>query len=170
MISRFLLGAILGALIGAAVGAGTVFGLHLSFLEGGAVFAYLFAAATGVITGLVAGKPIWSSTGKIESGLKAVFGAVIAAGLMFAIRQWVTFNVDLSAANLGNALVGDLPMLSLPLVGAVLGGFFEADNSDADEEKPATKVRVKAGKPAATEDVDAEEEAEAKPAKKKAKR
>ena len=90
MLRRLLVGLILGAIVGGLVAAGLVAGLHVLLFAGttGVVLAYLTAAATGVLTGLVAGKPIWASGAKIEAGLKAFFGALIAAGLMFAARRW----------------------------------------------------------------------------------
>jgi hypothetical protein len=85
-----------------------------------------------------------------------------------AYARGVNLSVDLSAANIGSALIGDIPLLALPAVGAALGGFFEADNdsSDDDEKAPPAKVRVKATK---GEEPEAEEEAEV-PAKKQQKR
>src|SRR5580704_11431323 len=98
MLRRLLVGLVLGLVVGGLVAAGFVQGLHvLTFGDGtgGALFAYATAAVTGVLTGLVAGKPIWASGAKIEAGLKAVFGALLGAGLMFAIRQWVHVTPDL---------------------------------------------------------------------------
>jgi hypothetical protein len=168
MLSRLFLGLILGAIIGGIVGAAVVFGLHLTFAGDAFWLAYVFAAVTGILAGLVAGKPIWSQSGKIEAGLKAGIGAVVSLGLMFALRKWVNLSVDLSAANIGSALIGDIPLLALPAVGAVLGGFFEADNDSSDdgEKAPPAKVRVKANKDEASE---LDEEAEV-PAKKQQKR
>src|SRR5215469_16609426 len=90
MLGRLLIGLVLGLLVGGLVAAGLVAGLGILTFSGagGAVLAYVAAALTGVLTGLVAGKPIWSSGAKIEAGLKAVFGALIGAGTMFALRQW----------------------------------------------------------------------------------
>ena len=116
---------------GGCVGGGAA--LALFGAGGGAALAYLAAALTGVLTGLVAGKPIWASGAKIEAGLKAFFGALLAAGLMFAIRQWVHFVPDMAFLARGDpadlaTTASDVPALALPLV-AVLGGFFELDNT-----------------------------------------
>jgi hypothetical protein len=85
---------------------------------------------------LVAGKPIWASGAKIEAGLKAVSGALLGAGAMFAIRRWGgslgMLEVPAIGAN-GATAIGDLPAVSLPLVAAILGAFFELDNTGGDE-------------------------------------
>ncbi len=150
MLRRLLVGLILGLIVGGLVAAGLVAGLHQTLFSEGAgdtAFAYLAAAVTGVLTGLVAGKPIWASGAKIEAGLKAFFGALLGAGLMFAVRKWVAFPLDLAFAGLpaGEHAAGLLPEVSLPLVAAVLGGFFELDNTGSSDEgktpdKPKKRV------------------------------
>jgi len=158
MLRRLFLGLILGVIVGGLAAAALVAGLHMPLFTadtGGTVLAYLAAAVTGVLTGLVAGKPIWASGAKIEAGLKAFFGALIAAGLMFALRKWgniqapdVAFLMPAADPDLVHkALIGDVPALALPAVAAVLGGFFELDNTggaDKDDAKdaPKTKKRV----------------------------
>jgi hypothetical protein len=192
MFRRLLLGLVLGLIVGGLVAAALVAGLHVSFFgpdAGGAALAYATAALTGVLTGLVAGKPIWAAGAKIEAGLKAFFGALLAAGLMFALRQWIPFHPDMAflapgqdAAVLREATIGQLPALSLPIVAALLGGFFELDNTGATEgEAPkddASKSRKrvadgktngKAKKPVEEEDEGEAEEA-APVASKRAKR
>jgi hypothetical protein len=72
---------------------------------------------------------------------------------MFALRQWAGgWVLDLSAVGAGGpAPVGALPAASLPLLAAVLGGFFELDNTGApakgaDESKkspPASQAQRK---------------------------
>jgi hypothetical protein len=138
MFRRMFIGLLVGLIVGGLVAAGLVAGLGIpSFsIGGGAVLAYLAAAVTGVLTGLVAGKPIWSSGAKIEAGLKAVFGAFLGAGLMFALRQWAGSWPIASIPAIGvasGAAVGNLPAISLPLLAAVLGGFFEIDNTGDDK-------------------------------------
>jgi hypothetical protein len=135
MLKRLIVGLILGTIIGAVVAAVLVQGLGM-VLFSNAVFAYLAAAATGVITGLVAGKPIWSADGKIEAGLKAFFGVLLALGGMFALRTWANVQLDLSMLKAGEGTLGSLPAASLPIIAAVLAGFYEIDNSpstDADK-------------------------------------
>jgi hypothetical protein len=136
MLRRLLVGLVLGLVVGGLVAAGFVEGLHiLTFGDGagGALFAYASAAVTGVLTGLVAGKPIWASGAKIEAGLKAFFGALIAAGLMFALRQWGgSIPIPVTAFTEAGGHVGDLPVTALPMLAAVLGGFFGLDNTGGD--------------------------------------
>jgi hypothetical protein len=192
MFRRLLIGLILGLIVGGLVAAALVAGLHQSFFgpdAGGAAMAYLSAAITGVLTGLVAGKPIWASGAKIEAGLKAFFGALLGAGLMFALRQWVHFAPEMAALAPGqapevihDATVGQLPMVSLPLLAAVLGGFFELDNTggvekdEAKAEAPKSKKRVAdektngKGKARIEDAGEAEEEEAPAPAPKRAKR
>jgi hypothetical protein len=135
MVRRLFVGLIVGLLVGCAVAAGVVGGLQIHEFSGafGAVLGYVGAALTGVLTGLVAGKPIWASNAKIEAGLKAFFGAAIAAGLMFALRQWGgAFQPDLSFIGAGHGPVGNLPAAAFPILAAVLGAFFELDNTGDD--------------------------------------
>ena len=192
MLRRLFLGLILGVIVGGLAAAALVAGLHMPLFAadtGGTVLAYLAAAVTGVLTGLVAGKPIWASGAKIEAGLKAFFGALIAAGLMFALRKWgniqapdVAFLMPAADPDLVHkALIGDVPALALPAVAAVLGGFFELDNTGTDKDEAKgdaskSKKRVaddkangKAQKRVA-EDDDAEPESAAPVAPKRAKR
>src|SRR5215472_15930591 len=126
MLRRLLVGLILGLIVGGVVAAGLVVGLGVPTFAsiGGAVGAYLAAALAGVLTGLVAGKPIWASGAKIEAGLKAFFGALLGAGLMFALRQWASgWALHLGSFGAGDGAIGSLPAASLPLIAAVLGGF-----------------------------------------------
>lgn len=178
MVKRLVVGLVLGTVIGAVIAAVLVQGLGVtSFASTGAVIAYLAAAVTGVLTGLVAGKPIWSADGKIEAGLKAFFGALLALGAMFALRTWAKVDVDLTSLKAGHGFVGDLPAASLPIVAAVLAAFFELDNTGESKKDEAEggsakgalaskKVRVAPGEDAEDE----EENAEEPPAKTKARR
>jgi len=178
MAKRLLIGLVLGTVLGGVVAAILVQGLGVwSFAASGAAFAYLAAAATGAIAGLVAGKPIWAADGKIESGLKAFFGMLLSLGAMFALRQWVHVNLDLTMIKAGAGEIGDLPAASLPLIAAVLSGFFELDNSgssekDKEEKKAADKApaskkeKVRVGKEDEAPEEEAEEE-DASTAKKK---
>jgi hypothetical protein len=134
MLKRLIVGLILGTVIGAVVAAVLVQGLGMMLFTN-AVFAYLAAAATGVITGLVAGKPIWSADGKIEAGLKAFFGVLLGLGGMFVLRTWVNVNLDLSMLKAGEGVLGALPAASLPIIAAVLAGFYEIDNSPSSDDK-----------------------------------
>jgi len=176
MLKRLIVGLFLGTVIGAVVAAVLVQGLGM-VLFSNAVVAYLAAAATGVITGLVAGKPIWAADGKIEAGLKAFFGILLGLGGMFALRTWANVDVDLTMLKAGVGPVGALPAVALPAIAAVLAAFYEIDNSpsaesdkkseDAGGSAAATKkgagkkVRVEA------EDESAEDDEAEEPAAKK---
>jgi hypothetical protein len=139
MFRRLLVGLLIGLLVGGLLAAGFVEGLKLTVFEGatGVLLAYVAAAVAGVVTGLFAGKPIWTSGAKVEGGLKAFFGALLALGGMFALRQWGgAWNVDLSAlGHLGDGAAGSLPAVSLPLIAGVLGALFELDNTADKPEK-----------------------------------
>lgn len=173
MLKRLFMGLLLGLFLGSAMAAVATQVLHVSFAGAGAVLAYLFAAGTGALLGLVAGKPIWSQTGKIEAGLKAFFGALISLGLMFAIRRWVHMDIDLASIKAGAGPVGDLPATTLPPIAALLGAFFEIDNtpeSDKDDEKSTKgsdkKVRIDVSKKKSADEDDLDDE-ESVAAKKK---
>jgi hypothetical protein len=156
MILRLLLGLVKGLVVGGLLGLGLV---QLGMATPGALFAYVAAALVGVIVGLVAGKPIWAEGGRIEAGLKAGFGALLAMGLMWLSRSFLA-GVGLGFAGLSGAALGTYAVTSLALVAAVLGGFYDADNTpvaEGDEATTAKKVRI-AGKPEAAEAMDLEEE------------
>ncbi len=170
-LKRLLVGIVIGAVLGALVAAVLVQGLGIAFTGGtGAAAAYLSAAVTGVLTGLITGKPIWAAEGRIEAGLKAFFGMLLSLGAMFALRRWVTVPVDLTALKAGAGALGELPAVSLPIVAGLLGGFFELDNTpeaEGDKAKDGAsgpKVRVTAGK---SKDEELHEEEEEEPAQKK---
>jgi hypothetical protein len=132
MIRRLLVGIFIGLLMGGLVAAGLVAGLHVVKFEGagGVALAYLSAAALGVLTGLFAGKPIWAANARLEAGLKAFFGAMLAAGGMFALRQWgASWMLPEALGQLGHGAVADLPTTSLPLIASALGALFELDNT-----------------------------------------
>lgn len=138
MLKRLIVGLVIGIVIGFAAAALLVKGLGLTVFPN-ALVAYLAAVVTGVVSGLVAGKPIWSQGGRIEAGLKALFGAALAAFGMFALRTWTHVNVDLASLGAGTGSIAELPATSLPILAAVLSGFFELDNTpeavDGDAKK-----------------------------------
>jgi hypothetical protein len=167
MLKRLLVGLVLGVLIGGIVAAGIVKGMGVaSFADtGGAALAYLAATVTGVLAGLVAGKPIWAKGAWIEVGLKAFFGSLLAAGAMFALRKWVDVSVDL--AGLGAGKLGDLPVTALPIISTVLGVFYELDNTGSEEEAadgkastPNKRVALGKGKARVAEEVGESDEDE----------
>jgi hypothetical protein len=142
-----------------------------------ALFAYIAAAVTGVLTGLIAGKPIWAKDAKIEAGTKAIFGAILGIGLMAAARQWLLIPIPFSLGSLGpeSATVGGFAISALAAIAGLLGGFYEADN-DAPPEG-ASAPRVTGGKATApkriaeaSQAVEEEEELESPPDQKRTKR
>lgn len=184
MLGRLLIGIFKGLLVGGLVGFGLV---KLGFAAPGAVVAYLSAAVTGVLIGLIAGKPIWAKDAKIEAGMKAFVGALLAVGLMYVARRFLTMPIpvafgELAVPNtsLGEAAgsagtLGGLAMTSLGGVAAVLGGFYEADNdpSDAEAAPPGVaKKSAEGGKRIAAEELadDEAEELDAEPDKKRTKK
>jgi hypothetical protein len=175
MLRRLILGLVIGFVVGAVLAFGLVrLGEGTFAGSAGDMLAYLSAATAGALTGLVAGKPIWASGARIEAGLKALFGALLAAGGMFALRRWASgFEPDLSALGGGGPLpVGELPMASLPLIAAVLGGLFGIDNTDEPSEeggpRPRKRVSADGGAKPRVAELDAGEDAELPP--KRAKR
>ena len=165
MVKRLLYGLVFGLFVGGLLAAAVVKGLGMAVFAGtsGAILAYVFAAVTGVLVGLVAGKPIWAAGGQIEAGLKAVAGALVGAAAMFAMRRWLSLDLDLHSLGLGSAAAGDLPAITLPAIAAVLGAFYEADNTPAPDDKnpkskgkPSKKVRVADDDEEAAEDEDLE--------------
>jgi hypothetical protein len=152
MLRRLLIGLVLGLIVGALLAGGLIFGLKALSLQAlsfdgtaGVALAYLASALVGVLTGLVAGKPIWASGAKIEAGLKAVVGALLGAGAMFALRQWCgSIALDLGILGPGApAAIGSLPAASLPLIAAMLGALFELDNTaEPEDKKPPGRKRI----------------------------
>lgn len=141
---RLLWGIVLGVLIGGALAALLVKGLGVAAM--GALLAYPAAVLVGALAGLLAGKPIWAKDARIEGGLKAFFGALLAAGLMFALRSWAKLDIDLAKLGLGHGPLGELSVTSLPLIGVLLSLVFEVDNLfGKDDAKDGDKKRVAEG-------------------------
>ena len=145
---RLVWSVVVAGLVGGAVAALAVKVLGIVTL--GAVAAYPLAVLVGVLVGLLAGKPIWAKGARVEAGIKAAFGALVAAGLMYALRTWVGFDLDLSSAGLGQGAAGMLPDIAFPAIALVLSLLFEVDNMfGKDEDKgegDGDKKRVDTGK------------------------
>lgn len=150
MLLRLLLGLVKGLVIGGLLGFALA---KLGLAAPGGVVAYLAVALAGALVGLVAGKPIWAQGGKIEAGLKAGFGALLAVGLMYLARRFLTFGVPVDLGSLAAAnsslqqtgpTLGGLAITSLPMVTALLGAFYDADNTpDPDAKTDASKDQAK---------------------------
>lgn len=179
MLGRLLVGIVKGLVLGALIGFGLV---KLGFAFPGAIVAYLAAAATGVLIGLIAGKPIWAKDAKIEAGMKAGVGALLGVGLMFAARRWLSVPVPgflldvtrtVAPTEAGASTLGNFGMTALAAIAALLGGFYDADNTPEpdkpeakDAKTPAPKNRI--AQPAEDEELD--EELLDEPEKKKGKK
>ncbi len=175
MLGRLLIGIVKGLMVGSLLGLGLV---KLGDAVPGAIVAYLAAALTGVLIGLVAGKPIWAKDAKIEAGTKAFVGALLGVGLMAAARTWllhVPLPFALGSLAPEDATLGRFAMSSLAGIAGLLGGFYEADNDSSGEEaaqpdKPADKAgkqRIAASQGTGEEE---EELLESEPDKKRSKK
>src|SRR5882672_3482282 len=113
MLKRLIFALLEGALPGAAA----AFALS-AVGQGGASSApamYAAMAIVGVLTGLLAGRPIWAKSAKIEGLLKAVAGLFISVTVLFGVRKWLPgMSVDLGAFGAGAGPVGSLPWVALP--------------------------------------------------------
>jgi hypothetical protein len=173
MLGRLLIGIVKGLMVGALLGFGLV---KLGAAMPVAVLAYVAAAVTGVLIGLVAGKPIWAKDAKIEAGTKAFIGALLALGLMAAARHWLTMELPVPLGTLSpeHATLGGFAMTSLAMIAGLLGGFYEADNDATGEEEHPAVASGKADKQqriaAAAPGHEEEEELDPEPAKKRAKK
>jgi hypothetical protein len=185
MLGRLILGIVKGLIVGGLLGFGLA---KLGYGAPIAIVAYLAAALAGVLVGLIAGKPIWAKDAKIEAGMKAVAGALFGVGLMYLARRFLTMPVPLPLGELGGAneslnevagsagTFGGLAITSLAAVAALLGGFYEADNTPEDEARPGAKPEAKAAaggnkRIAASSAVDElDDDLDAEPEKKRAKK
>jgi hypothetical protein len=105
---------------------------------------YAAVALVGVLTGLVAGRPIWARAAKTEGALKAVAGAFISVVVLYALRKWLPgVRVDLGALGAGALPIGSVPWVFLPAVGVALALVLEVD--DAFGADPPAPTRVRAG-------------------------
>jgi hypothetical protein len=147
MLTRLLLGLVKGIVIGALGG----FALgQLGMAVPGALGAYLAAVVVGVLVAAIAGKPLWRKDALVEVGTKAITAALLAPALMFVARRWLTMGVPFDPALLGAAAprataLGALAVTALAMVGGVLGGFFELDNSERPKPDKSGAARDGAG-------------------------
>lgn len=154
MLKRLVFALLEGALPGAAAA------FALSELGGGssALAMYAAAAVVGVATGLLAGRPIWAKSAKVEGLLKAVAGLFISVTVLFGVRKWLPgVSVDLGAFGAGAGPVGDLPWVILPAIGVALAIVLEIDDAIGADPVPAPR-RVKAEGDALRVEVSPEDE------------
>jgi hypothetical protein len=186
MFARLIVGILKGLVVGGLVGFALIkLGVGL-FVGGWAVLAYIAAAVTGIVVGLIAGKPIWAKDAKVEAGMKAFVGALLGAGLMFGLRKIAPPLADSVPAAFGvmtkdPQTLATFPITALALVAAVLGGFYEADNTpDAGSSAKAgeseasssgkTNTKQRVATPSADEDLGDEEDESLSNSDKKAKK
>ncbi|MBK9261398.1 MAG: hypothetical protein IPM54_16535 [Polyangiaceae bacterium] len=144
MFARLIVGIFKGLVVGGLIGFGLL-KLGLGVFTPWSVLAFVFAAVTGIVIGLVAGKPIWAKDAKIEAGMKAAVGALLGAGLMAILQKWMPGTVPNDLATALGAAATDIPIksfsvTSLAIVAALLGGFYDADNTPEADEKRAEVV------------------------------
>jgi hypothetical protein len=178
VIGRLLLGLLKGLVIGALVGYGlAVAGIGWPFMF------YVGASMVGAMVALVAGKPIWAKDARIEVGMKALAGAILAPGLMWLVRSFVSVGLPFDVAMLPGLgalqsqgmTLGTFSVSALAMVAAMLGGFYDADNAVGDSGEAGARVaatkkkRVADGETAAIEEAAEAEaiEAEAQQQKKR---
>lgn len=136
MLKRLLAALLEGALPGAAA-AYTLSKLGMKT----AVTMYAAVALVGVLTGLVAGRPIWARAAKTEAALKATAGAFISVVVLYALRKWLP-GVHIELGALGAGAIGDVPWASLPAIGVALALVLEID--DAFGADPPAPRRIRA--------------------------
>lgn len=143
MIKRAAWGLAKGLIVGALIAAALVFGLGVASLTHAA--AYIMAGLAGVLTGLVAGKPIWHEGARIEAGLKAFFGAILGGGALYALQRWAPLPANI--VPLGRSFVGDVSVAAFPLIAAVIGFIYEIDNTPSSDEpeQKASKATTRPG-------------------------
>ena len=130
---RLFLGLLKGIVVGGLVG----WGLAATGLAAPA-FAYVAAALVGILVAMVAGKPVWAKDARIQIYLKMAAGALLGPGLLFLTRKFLTIGLPFETSLLPGVAaapgvsIGMFAVTSLALVGAVLAGFYDADNSAED--------------------------------------
>jgi hypothetical protein len=105
---------------------------------GSTAIVYTATIVTGILVGLVAGRPVWKPGGKLEALIKSFVGAFIATTSMFGVRKWLpSTKVDLDFLRLGAGVLGQVPAASLPLVASALALVFEVDHAFGPKVNPA---------------------------------
>jgi hypothetical protein len=179
MALRLIGGLLKGLVVGGLVG----YGLLAAGLSWGWL-AYGAAALVGVVVALIAGKPIWAKDARIEVGMKAAAGAILAPLLLWPVRNFLTMGLPfdptalpgLESVSASSVTFGTFFVTSLALVGAVLAAFYDADNQPGGAETKTTgkakatgggKQRIAAGAVGADTSAAEAEAAEAEPSQRK---
>jgi len=142
MLKRLVFALLEGALPGALA----AFALSSIGVAGSALAMYAAVAAVGVLTGLLAGRPIWANGAKIEGLLKAVVGLFISVTMLFGVRKWLPgVSVDLGAFA-GSGPIGSVPWIILPAIGVAYAIVLEIDDAIGADPPPAPRrVREEPG-------------------------
>ena len=102
---------------------------------------YSASVVAGLLTGLVAGRPVWRRGSKLEASVKAVVGAFIATTTLFGIRKWLP-HVEVDLGAFGRGPLGEVPAASLPIVASALALVFEIDHAFGPDPTPHQKPHV----------------------------
>ncbi|MSP23987.1 MAG: hypothetical protein EXR75_02255 [Myxococcales bacterium] len=135
MLARFAVGVVKGLLLGAGVG-------HALALLGYAIApgfaAYLAVLLLALVVAAVAGKKFWEPAARVQVGLKAVIGLALAPVLYWLARTIFASSIPFELASCMGmpACCAGAPLLraecqspmAFAIVGALLAGFFEADD------------------------------------------
>ncbi len=128
-----------GLFVGSLVGGVLV---SLGLAQPGAWVAFGAAALVAALVATIAGKKVWEKDGFVQLMLKAVAGALVGPGLMWLVRRFLVMPLPELASLPGvgqlpgmqalqgvSLTVGGFAMTSLAIVAAVLGGFYDLDNT-----------------------------------------
>jgi hypothetical protein len=138
MLRRLLLGLFKGSLVGGLLAYALVAGLSVQMLSGG--LAYAAVVLVGVVTALVAGRPIWAAEARIEVLLKSIAAALLGSALFFLLTRYLPIQV--AWGPIGTGALTQLPYVLLPTVSILLSLFFEVDNDGSREENPRDRESV----------------------------
>ncbi|MFO0660978.1 MAG: hypothetical protein U0165_14275 [Polyangiaceae bacterium] len=140
MLKRLLIGVIKGLLLGGLAYAGPAFGLHWAF--SGAFLAYVLAVVLGAMTGLIAGKPIWSSGAGIEAGLKSFFGMGLGALGLFLVHRFLPLDplVNMIPQLSSQSPAPGYNLLALPIVSTLIAMLYEIDNTPEQDDGSKAKA------------------------------
>jgi hypothetical protein len=115
------LGLAIAAISGLLAAALAVVVLRRPELEGaiGAACAYPLAALLGAVTWHPSAVGVHGR--RAEAPRRCLFGALVSAVTMFALRRWLVAPVNLIAIDAGAAAAGALAGVALPLVALLMG-------------------------------------------------
>jgi len=126
MLKRLVVSVTEGIAVG-GIAAVLLFELGLEWSHVGVV--YGAAALTGAATGLLAGKPFWAKSAKLEAILKASVGTFLAVTSMYGLRKWLPWVALDLGRTFGSGSIGNVPMASLPVIATAIAALFEIDDA-----------------------------------------